>query len=186
MASFNIHLAVGYDYLKKNKIENELDFIKGILDPDLAKDDHASHYTDKRKGTSLKDHLETKVNLNRYLKENKINNDYQKGYFLHLLTDYKFFHEFFDESYLENISYEEFCKDLYYSYVIANEWIDKKYPVKIPDEYKKRIEENIKNDLKEKECTNEKRTNILPQEKLTNWIEKMGNIDLEYQETLFK
>lgn len=116
MPSFNIHLAVGKVYLDTHKIENKTEFLKGIMDPDLAEDDHKSHYTGERKNGSFKEHLQTKVDLQKYLKENKIDNDYQKGYFLHLLTDYHFFNGFFEEQYIDNTSYSEFCKDLYYSY----------------------------------------------------------------------
>ncbi len=103
MASFNIHLAVGKVYMDNHEIKEKIEFIKGILDPDLAEDDHASHYTVKRTNGTLKEHLQTKVDLKKYLDQNNIQNYYEKGFFLVLLTDYKFFNVFFYECYLVNI-----------------------------------------------------------------------------------
>lgn len=180
MASFQIHLAVGYVYLKKNKIENQKDFIKGILDPDLVIDKDKSHYTEENRGTTLKSHLQTKVNLNKYFIENEVITDYQKGVFLHLYTDYEFFNHFFEEKILDS-TYDSFCKDLYYSYDVSNHFLKEKYPMKIEEEYKEKIENNIKKDLEEKKCEEKEYTNILPFDKLIPWIETIGSANLELE-----
>lgn len=74
-----------------------------------------------------KSHLKSKVNLRKFLEENKVASDYEQGVFLHLLTDYEFFTNFFDKNYIRNVSYDDFCKDLYYSYDQINEYLEKKY-----------------------------------------------------------
>ena len=180
MASFQIHLAVGYVFLKHYSIQNKKDFIRGILDPDFAEDKDISHYTDKNRGTTLKEHLQTKVNLKRYFLENDILTDYQKGVFLHLYTDYEFFHHFFEDSFLESTTYQLFSKNLYYSYLITSEYLLEKYPMDIM-EYQERLEHNIQKDLKEKEFENITYQNILPLEKLIPWIEKIGLVNLELE-----
>lgn len=48
MPSLDIHIAIARKYIiKYNDVKDEIAFIKGNLDPDLAKDRIASHYTKK-------------------------------------------------------------------------------------------------------------------------------------------
>ena len=156
------------------------EFIRGILEPDFVSDKDRSHYSEKDRGVTLQQHLKTKVNLKKYLEENEIDSDYQRGVFLHLYTDYEFFNHFFDDDFLENKSYDDFCKDLYYSYRLTNQVLDEKYPVDI-GKYKEKIEKNIQKDLKEKNCEEKKYTNILPAEKLIFWIERIGSVNLDFE-----
>lgn len=179
MASFNIHLAIGKRYIEKSQsIKDKDDFYKGIIDPDLVVDKKISHYTGIQNKSNLYEYLENKVQLNEYLKDNDINSDYQKGIFLHLITDYLFFNNFFDNDYLETISYEEFCKDLYYSYEITNQYLEEKYKINY-ENFETEINNNIKKDKKEKNAGGEKRKDILPVYKLDKFIEYVSNISLE-------
>lgn len=96
MASFDIHLAIGKSYILKNRnIINEEEFYKGIIAPDLVINKEKSHYSGKQNKEDLLDYLANKVQLFLYLKNNNINTDYDKGIFLHLITDYLFFNDFF-------------------------------------------------------------------------------------------
>lgn len=179
MASFNIHLAVGKRYIEKTKIiKDEKEFYKGIIDPDLVNDKKESHYTGIQDKNDLLSYLSQKVQLNEYLKNESISSDYQKGVFLHLITDYLFFNNFFDYDYLSNISYSEFFKDLYYSYDITNDYLEEKYKIDYT-EFLNQIKNNIEKDKKEKNTSNEIRTNILPFDNLDDFIEYVSNIDLE-------
>lgn len=188
MASFNIHLAIGKRYIEKsNIIQNEEDFYKGIIDPDLVDDKKISHYTGSYQDKSdLLKYLENKVQLNEFLKDNNINSDYQKGVFLHLITDYLFFNNFFDNDYLKNVSYEEFCKDLYYSYDIINQHIEDKYKINYAN-FSNKINNNIEKSKKEKNITNEARKNILSLSNLDRFIEYVSDISLEdYKNKIMK
>lgn len=187
MASFNIHLAVGIRYVEKQETIKDIEsFYKGIVDPDLADDKKASHYSGSRNKENILLYLENKVLLNEFLKKENIDTDYQKGIFLHLITDYLFFNNFFDKEYLKNISYEEFCKDLYYSYAKTNKYLEEKY--KIDDsKYKEKINNNIKKDYKEKNASSEFGNNILPFSKLDEFIEYISDIDLiKYKDEIIK
>lgn len=105
MASFNIHLAVGKRYLEKtNIIKNEKDFYKGIIEPDLVSDKKTTHYTGTNDKSDLLKYLSLKVQLKEYLKNESTDSDYQKGVFLHLITDYLFFNTFFDNRLLAKLS----------------------------------------------------------------------------------
>ena len=150
MASFNIHLAVGKRYAEKsNLIENLEDFYRGLVAPDLVDDKKFSHFSGILDKSNLIDYLSNKVLLNEYLLAKEVNSCYEKGVFLHLVTDYLFFNDFFDKWYLENISYENFCKDLYFSYNLSNNYLEKKYKLKHSVSLDL-IEENIKKNRKEK------------------------------------
>jgi len=83
MPGYVIHLAVAERYLKnhKNKKENYDEFIQGVIFPDSVEDKEKTHYG---KGSSNSD-------LYKFLQENKIDNSFKRGYFLHLITDYLFY-----------------------------------------------------------------------------------------------
>lgn len=179
MASFNIRLAVGKRYLEKNNnIKDEAAFYAGIIEPDLVDNKDVSHYTGIRNKDNLLEYLANKVLLDKYLENVVVDTDYEKGVFIHLITDYLYFNNFFDKDYLSNISYSEFCKDLYYSYDITNKYLEDKYKI----DYSKfidRINTNIQKDRKEKDMDDEIRTNILPSWKLDSFIEYVADIDIE-------
>lgn len=187
MASFSIHLAVGKRYMDKNHIENKQLFMRGIVDPDLVSNKDESHYTLERTDDTVLTHLNTKIYLPTFLKKNAIDNDYMKGVFLHLITDYLFFTDFFEKDYLTNISYGEFCKDLYYSYDLTNDYFKKKYDIELSD-FIEKININIDKDKKEKSFNqSQTRKNILDLKKLDKLIEKVSNIDLEkYKRKILK
>lgn len=186
MASFNIHLAVGKGYASKNKIKNLKLFYNGIIDPDLAEDKFKSHYTGVEKKENLLLYLKTKVQLLSFLQENNFNNDYAKGIFLHLITDYLFFNDFFDIDYLENITYKEFIKDLYYSYDCTNDYLKKKYDIDLSN-FENKLLMNIKKNKNKKIINDKESKNLLEESKLDKFIERVSNISLEeYRDKLLK
>jgi len=178
MPSFNIHLAVAIKYCEKNNIKNREDFFYGSIAPDLVKDKSVTHYTGFNDNTNLKKYLYEKVRLNEYLKKENVDSDYKIGKFLHLVTDYIFFNELFEEKYIENITYREFVQDLYYSYNITNKYLEKKYDIHSLN-LDKIMNDNIKDALKNKNVDNTVGKNILPVEKLEEFIEKISNINIE-------
>lgn len=187
MASFSIHLAIGKRYFEKSKtISNEKEFFRGIIEPDLVEDKKTSHYAGIRDKNDLLNYLSNKVLLYKFLLNEKIDTDYQKGVFLHLISDYLFFNNFFDKDYLLHTSYSDFCKDLYYSYGITNDYLEEKYNINYTD-FLDKIKNNIKKDQKEKDVSSEIRTNILTFSKLDNFIEYVSDINLhDYSEKIIK
>lgn len=121
MAGYVIHLAVAEEY-KKNypeDIENYEDFIKGVIAPDNVKDKSLTHYGPKS----------SKPNLKLFFEDRDINNSFNKGYFLHLVTDYLFYNKFLNW----------FSKDIYNDYDILNKSLIKKFGVKIPESVKNSV-----------------------------------------------
>lgn len=181
MASFNIHLAVAKRYTEKNKTINYIKrFYEGTLAPDLASNKRISHYSGIADKSNLSTYLLNKVILPEYLKVNDILTDYEKGFFLHLITDYLFFNDFFNKDYIEKTPYNIFCNDLYYSYNVTNKYLENKYKISMYDVMDaKKIDENIEASKKEKNTEEGKGNNILPEDKLDAFIEIVSDINLE-------
>lgn len=119
MPGYVIHLAVAREYLRNFRVENESEFLRGTIAPDLLSKENKkeTHYSDK--GGSG-------VDLKEFLKRNKINTSYMEGYFFHLIVDYLFYNKYFlhpDER-------------IYKDYDILNKELIEKYNIKIPDEIK--------------------------------------------------
>lgn len=118
MPGFVIHLATAKEYMRKHSraIKNENEFFKGVIAPDLTTKENkvVTHYGNNS----------AEVSLRRYLKDKTIESDFDKGYFLHLVTDYIFYNKILICS----------SKDIYNDYDILNKYLIEKYSVVIPKE----------------------------------------------------
>lgn len=121
MPGYVIHIAIANEYLKKHKkIEVYEEFIKGNIDPDLTNDKSKTHYAKSPAYTNLKN----------FLDNNQIDNSFNRGQFLHLITDYLFYNH-----YLEY--YDK--KDMYHDYDVLNKPLSEKYDVVLPDTIKDKV-----------------------------------------------
>ena len=179
MPSFQIHLAIAKRYTEKHKIEDKEAFIEGSIAPDFVKPKEISHYTIPVQTEALWDHLEAKVDLNRFLKENKIKTDYDKGVLLHLVTDKIFYTEFYSKEFIENTNYHQFTENLYTSYDQTNEYLEEKYHIILKKELAERIDKEIEGSKKYQKVSDKAGKNILPLDKLDAFIERMSNMNLE-------
>lgn len=179
MPSFSIHLAVGKRYLEKNlEIKDKNGFYLGILAPDFATDKQISHYTGERNRNDIIDFLEKKVQLSSFLEKENIDTDYQKGVFIHLITDYVFFTSFFSKDYLSSNNLDTFLNNLYYSYDQVNDYLNEKYLIDysiFSVETRDKIDRNIKRKLEQ----TRNGTNILSFDKLDVLIEEVSNVNLD-------
>ena len=186
MPGFNIHLAIGKRYIEKQKnkkdvIKNENSFYNGLVAPDLVNDKKISHYTTETNKNNLEKYLLGKVRLDLYLKDNKVETDFEKGVFLHLLTDYLFFNEFFKKEFIKNIDYQDFVRDLYYSYEMTNEYLNKKYNIDFSI-FGDRLEKNIRKNKKEKKLEDsdlKEKKLIFSEKDLDEFIEKISSINIK-------
>lgn len=149
MSGYVIHLAIAEEYIRKHKNENNNydEFIRGVIFPDGVGDKSKTHY-----GQSS-----SKVNLQSFLREHEINSSFEKGYFLHLLTDYLFYNRYIDT----------FSKEVYNDYDIINSHLMKKYNVTLPERVKSRV------------SFKEGKTKILSLEKAQKIIDDISSMDLE-------
>lgn len=170
MPGFSIHIAVAKQYKNKypNEIKDEKEFIKGTIAPDLneemdeiSKDKSKTHY-------GVWGNYKVEVNIDRFLEDEKvkIQDDYWKGYFLHLLTDYYFYNVDFKEE-LEQIIQNQ--DKFYYDYDCINQFI-------IP-EYKIEIIQNIKKYMDFIEGS----PKYLKKDKIIEFIEKISSLDINEQ-----
>ena len=115
MPSFVIHLAIGKEYIKKNKIENEKEFLRGSIAPDfkndwksINKEKKESHFTSLINGKQV-------VEIDKFKNSQKVDiyNDFWKGYFLHILSDY-----FFIKNILKKKMKEQLKKMVHYTKII--------------------------------------------------------------------
>ena len=177
MPGFTIHLAVGKRYIEKhkNKIKNENDFMKGTIAPDLDKEfsqieknKSKSHY-----GKWGQDNLIT--NIDEFLADKNIdiNNDYWKGYFIHLLTDFYFYKKDFKFEHEQTIKNNDY---FYYDYDCLNKILREKYNI---DKYE--IES-----IKKYMYVIEGKPKYLKIEKVINFIEKISDFDIKTEITIIK
>ena len=179
MPSFSIHLAVAQKYLEKNKnVKNENDFFKGAIAPDFTDDKVKTHFSGHVDKNDLLLCLRNKVLLYDFLKQTKIDNDYNLGIFLHLLTDYLFFNGFFKEEFVSNISYDDFTKRLYNSYDLLDGHMQEKYNLGF--EYlTQEMQENILEKRKQTNVNNLKIESIINEEQIDEFINFVSSIDLQ-------
>ena len=95
--------------------------------------------------------------MNEFLKEHKLDSSFERGYFLHLLTDYLFYNKF-----LDCISTE-----IYNDYDILNDVLIQKYDITLPNEVKDKVFSK-NGDLK-----------ILSMELVENLIKEISEYDLD-------
>lgn len=146
MPGYVIHLAVAKKHIKLNNIQNEEEFIRGTIAPDLLKMTGIdSHYG-----------ISSNPNLTKFLENHKVKSDYNKGYFLHLVTDYMFYNKFLDN----------WSPEIYKDYNVLNKTLIEKYNVKVPNEVQKYVE------FKDKPLT------ILNLDDIINFIETVGKIPI--------
>lgn len=120
MAGYVIHLAVAEEYLKKTKIKEDYnEFINGVIFPDSVTDKKETHYGEKS----------NKVQLDKFLEDRKLDNSFNRGYFLHLVTDYIFYNKIFDT----------YSKDIYHDYDVLNSYLIEKYNVKLPKDIENQV-----------------------------------------------
>lgn len=146
MPGYVIHLAIGKEYAKRNKIKDEESFFRGIIMPDLL-DKKTSHYGDASSNPDLAEFLNT----------NALDTEYNKGYFLHLITDYLFYNRFLNE----------FSQDIYGDYNKLNKFLIDKYGIEIPEELQGIVK------FSEGEPT------ILDKNSICKFIEAVAGLDLE-------
>ena len=178
MAGFNIHLAIGKSYIDNYPINDINSFYNGIVAPDLSSNKVISHYTSCTDKSNLEYYLSKRVELYDYLINNTINSDYDKGVFIHLLTDYLFYNYLFDKKYIRNIDINIFNNDLYHSYDNTDKYLEIKYNLKELNIYAEL--NNYKNSAKKKKNTKyENGKDILPLDKLEKFIYDTSHIDIE-------
>lgn len=146
MPGYVIHLAIGKEYLKRNKVNDESEFLRGIIMPDLL-DKKSSHFGE----------ASSNPDFSEFLKLNSLDSDYNKGYYLHLITDYLFYNKYL----------KEFSEDIYEDYNKLNSFLVEKYGIEIPPELQGVVK------------FSEGEPRILRRESICGFIEAISKINLQ-------
>ncbi len=175
MASLIIHLLVGQEYCKRHpgEIKDEEAFLLGSLAPDMVKDKQPTHFSAKRIGNkTYTESIMNKVNLPLCTRNRGIDNDFDKGFFLHLITDHLFFYRYLlkEPRYLaiENNDQLEIHATLYRDYHRINNWLMNAHP-------------DLKLDMlaDEMKTTRSDALEIIDRKKLRKIIEVCADMDIE-------
>lgn len=177
MPGYTIHIAIAKKYIEKheNEIEDEEQFIKGVIAPDMnqnldgpAENKSVTHYGKWGK-------YEVETHIDEFLKDSKVdmNNDYWKGYFLHLLADHYFYNydRYFKKEHQEVIKNNE---RFYYDFDCLNKTLIKKYQITIFDNIKK-----FMNMYDEK-------PKYLTEEKVIEFIEEISDMDIQQKSEIIQ
>ena len=185
MASFSMHLAVAKLYLKTHPEEDVDEFVKGSIEPDLVP------YNEKGR-THYGLHAAWS-NPAKYLQENgrSIENSRKRGYFLHLITDYLFYHvltninDIVTKQDLEEVAtkhnvdeviarpnIDEWRKNQRNDFSILEGEIEDKYEIQ---DYIDKLPENVKKVMTRAEGE----LKIFERDSLFKFLEDMAQIDLD-------
>lgn len=186
MPGIHIHLAIAKEYLKHHpEIKNQDAFYEGSIAPDFCEDKKKSHYTKETSNKDLINYLNNKVHIFPFLQTTNIKTDYNKGLFIHLITDKLFFTEFLDKKYLKSVTYSDYINDLYYSYDCINPIIIKYYDLPM-EKYEQRIEKNINKMKKVRGIIEKQKNNIIEVDKLIKFINELSLINLDEYKQKYK
>jgi hypothetical protein len=104
-----------------------------------------THFSLQPVGDNVAENLKNKVDSVQFFKL-PLDNDFQKGVFFHLLTDYIFYNFYFDRDFLGTQTHNEFSGDLYSSYNLTNDWLERTYRTdRIKTDFAELMAQNIKN-----------------------------------------
>ena len=149
-------------------------FLNGNLIPDLVKDKKPTHFSARCRNRTYTESIKNKVDLQAFCEHMDIGSSFNKGLFLHLITDQLFFYKYL----LNNPKYREIEYEnqlyiqeiLYRDYHRNNLYLMKKYPHTIlsllPD-FAKTTRDDVDN------------MEILSHEAIDEIIDMCASIDLE-------
>ncbi len=181
MANLVVHIAIAQEWAKKNKVNNFDDFVWGAVAPDIIgimnHNSVITHYGNVVKGDDILEHWANKVNINKFLDNNDINNDYMLGYLLHLVVDYYFYNEFLKRNMILNMcsSVKELKQYLYQAYDSTTQYVNNEFNISY--NYKNPLMKDIKskygnNNLDEKPI-------LYSYDELKDFITKMSEFNLQ-------
>ena len=117
MPGYVIHLATAKVHLREHDdVRDTSAFLRGVIAPDMTLPKDKSHYGDDTANPGLDLFADT----------HDLRDDYQRGYFFHLLTDYLFYNRYLSDF--------EWSPAVYDDYDRLNARLVKAYDVTVPPE----------------------------------------------------
>lgn len=175
MPGFVIHLAVAKQYLEYHpgEIQNREDFENGIIAPDLDASQNEIERNKSKTHYGKWGNYETEIDLDQFLQDPKValSQDFWKGYFLHLLTDYYFYERFFQK---ETFEVKQNQDKFYQDYDVLNSSLISKYDLP------------FRKDLQKFISFREGTPKYLNLEKILDFIEFVSHLDLTEQQKIIE
>jgi len=186
MASQFTHLAIAKLFIQNNPglIKNETAFYDGSILPDLTENkQNNSHYEDRSEKVDLIKRHREKVNPAAFLNANKLDNDLNRGVYLHLLTDWEYYNNHMDHDYLRSVQLPEAIRDFIYTSNMLDEHITKKYGISpnllsIKQQYYKTRAEWEQTDMKRYGTINPIGKLLLTPDQIDEFIMRMSRVTL--------
>ena len=136
MPSQMTHLAIAKRFLEKhpNVIKDVQRFLDGNVLPDLHSDKAVSHYGSRTERHDIIKYNREKVNPDKFLINRDMQDDLNKGVFLHLYVDYQYYNDFVAE-YFKNIgsNRQQVAIDMYEVSRRDDAYLGEKYGVAYTD-----------------------------------------------------
>lgn len=170
MPGLTIHIAIGKEFVRKNKekIKSKQEFIKGTIAPDL--NETMTELTNNKSVTHYGEwgNNQVKTDIKLFIDDRNVNiqQDFWKGYLLHLLVDHYFYNKYFKIEHEETIRNNE---SFYNDYDLLNYYLISRYNIKILSNIKKYMSISKKG-LSPK---------YLKLDKVIDFIDEMSSINLE-------
>lgn len=90
------------DYLRNADKETLREFYWGSIQPDITDDKEATHFGTRAETRDIGKRHAEKVNPQKFLQHNKLDNAFNVAVYLHLLTDYEFYNKLLPKDYMKN------------------------------------------------------------------------------------
>lgn len=135
MPSQLTHLAVAKRFMQKHPqmIEDVVRFLDGNVAPDLNPDKAASHCGDRSERVNIVKHNLEKVNPAKFAQTHDMTDDYNKGQYLHLYVDDKYYNEFLLWYFQQARPGEQITTDMYETTRRDEVYLRAKYHVEYSD-----------------------------------------------------
>lgn len=130
MPSQIIHLAIAKKYIEKHphKIKDVQAFYDGNVLPDLDPNKEVSHCGVRMEKKNLVKRNAEKVNPTKFAVTHRLDDDLNRGKYLHLYVDYQYYNVFLLK-YFKQVSKEQSSIDLYETSRRDDQYLQKKYNV---------------------------------------------------------
>lgn len=188
MPCLAMHLAIAKEYLKKYPEEDEKEFILGTIAPDIdmpdiekyikgvESDKNSHHFGENYNTTDAIEYMRRKVNFDKFFIYNDLSTSFLRAYFLHLISDYKFFGEYVTHKDVEGLSTSEIREKGYADYNRITPKLVKKYNLVIPESIREIVSGHSDGELE-----------IINEEKVYKFIEDISNINInEFKKEILK
>ncbi len=133
MACLAMHLAIAKKYVQNNPSLDFEVYQKGAYLPDVSSDKFNAHYGIKIPVKTVKDMLDSKIDIKRCAQDLDLTIELNRAVFLHLVTDYLFYNFVYSEE-LETKTPEQITQMMYQDYDYVTDYVVKKFDITIPQE----------------------------------------------------